>query len=429
MERFILNDFEKWRLSKRRKPLLLQGARQVGKTWAILEFGARAFDQIAYINFLEDETMKTVFEGDLDPERLIDAILVQTGASALTSNTLLVFDEVQECPRALTSLKMFAERASHIPIIAAGSLLGVSLHHGVSFPVGKVDHLTMYPMTFEEFLLAKDAALAKVLREQKWDLAGDFSARLIDMLKRYYFVGGMPEAVSVYVEDDDYNQVREVQRRLIFDYEHDFSKYATAALTEKIRMIWESAPAQLGRENKKFIYSAVRKGARARGYEEAIQWLVDAGLLLRINQISKPGVPLKAYQERDVFKLYLLDVGLLGAACDLDASTLLEGNALFAEFKGALTENYVCQQLVAQGRSGLSYWSSEHSDAEVDFIYESRGKVCPLEVKAELNLRSKSLRSFSQKYEIERSYRLSLADYKKQDWVTNIPLYEPSRLP
>lgn len=429
MERFILKDLETWRLSKRRKPLLLQGARQVGKTWAIQEFGSRAFKQVAYINFFEDETMKQIFDGDLNPDRLLDAIALQAGVDVRDEDSLLIFDEVQECPRALTSLKTFAEKTPELFIIAAGSLLGVSFHRGVSFPVGKVDHLTMYPMTFEEFLLAKDHALAAVIDEHNWELVSSFSNHYIDMLRKYYFVGGMPEAVLTYVEDDDFAQVRSVQNRLLFDYEHDFSKYATASLTEKIRLIWESAPAQLGRENKKFIYSAVRKGARARGYEDAIQWLVDAGLLLRVNQISKPGIPLKAYQDKEIFKLYLLDVGLLGAACNIDASTLLDGNELFTEFKGALTENYACQQMFAQSKLNLSYWSSDHSNAEVDFIYEVKGKVCPVEVKAEFNLRSKSLRSFAQKYSIDASYRVSLADYKEQDWVTNIPLYELNRLP
>ena len=432
MQRTIMGSLEAWLDSPRRKPLLLQGARQVGKTWAIRELGRMRFEQVAYVNFLDDESLARVFDGDLHPERILDAIALQTGIAASNPGTLVVLDEIQECPRALTSLKMFAEQRPDLPVIAAGSLLGVALHRGVSFPVGKVDHLLMYPMTFHEYLLATDAPLAKVLAGDDASLVEAFADRCVEALKRYCFVGGMPEAVLTFRETGDYDQVRAVHERLLFDYERDFSKHANPALAEKIRMIWASTPAQLGRQNKKFVYSAVRKGARARGYEEAIQWLVDAGLVLRVNRIAKPGLPLSAYADRDAFKLYLFDTGLLGAASNLGAATLIRGSELFTEFKGALAENYVCQQLVASGKVVPFYWSAENSSGAVDFVYEHAGKVVPVEVKAEVNLRAKSLRSFMEKYAIAQGLRLSLAGRQDQGWVVNVPLYEcdlPDRLP
>lgn len=433
MQRTIMGSLEAWLDSPRRKPLLLQGARQVGKTWAIRELGRMRFEQVAYVNFLDDESLARVFDGDLHPERILDAIALQTGIAASSPGTLVVLDEIQECPRALTSLKMFAEQRPDLPVIAAGSLLGVALHRGVSFPVGKVDHLLMYPMTFHEYLLATDAPLAKVLAGDDASLVEAFADRCVEALKRYCFVGGMPEAVLTFRETGDYDQVRAVHERLLFDYERDFSKHADPALAEKIRMIWASTPAQLGRQNKKFVYSAVRKGARARGYEEAIQWLVDAGLVLRVNRIAKPGLPLAAYADRDAFKLYLFDTGLLGAASNLGAATLIRGSELFTEFKGALAENYVCQQLVASGKVVPFYWSAENSSGAVDFVYEHAGKVVPVEVKAEVNLRAKSLRSFMEKYAIAQGLRLSLAGRQDQGWVVNVPLYEcdllPDRLP
>lgn len=429
MERIILKQLKDWKCSYRRKPLLLQGARQVGKTWALKEFGKECFKGIAYINFLEDKEMATIFEGGFDIDRVIEAIEIQSNTKINGDDVLIIFDEIQECPEALTSLKLFYEKRPELPIVAAGSLLGVALHSDVSFPVGKVDHLYMYPMSFYEYLLAVDAQLCKPLNDKDASLIDAFSNKYVEALKRYYFIGGMPEAVLAYLETKDLNEVRKVHARLLFDYEHDFSKHTTPQLSERIRMLWGSVPAQLGRENKKFLYSAIRKGARARGYEEAIQWLVDAGLLLRVNRISKPGVPLSAYENRDAFKLYMLDVGLLAAACHINPSSLIDGNSLFTEFKGALTENYVCQELLANRGIRADYWSSDSSDGEVDFIYESDGAIIPVEVKAEINLRSKSLRSFITRYDIEKGYRLSLAGFKDQGWVENIPLYAMNMLP
>lgn len=429
MYRSISEKLNQWNKAEGRKPLLLQGARQVGKTWALKEFGETSFDALAYVNFMEDRTLGTVFEGDLNPERILRAISLQTGIQVEDQSTLVVFDEVQECPQALTSLKFFAEHRPDIPIIAAGSLLGVALHRGVSFPVGKVDHLTMYPLTFKEYLRNADEALCKCLDDQDVDMLDAFRERFIEHLKTYYFTGGMPEVVDTFLATKSYEKAREVQNRLLYDYEHDFSKYVDPLLAEKIRLVWESAPAQLGRENKKFLYSAVRKGARARGYEEAIRWLQDAGLILKVNRISKPGLPLAGYEDKDAFKLYFFDVGLLGAASLLDSSVLLEKNALFSEFKGSLTENYVCQELVGQCGIKPYYWSAENSQGEVDFVYAFNNAIMPVEVKAEVNLRAKSLRSFVERYQLEKGLRLSLSGFEEQDWLINMPLYATSLLP
>ena len=430
MYRFAMEKLVAWKNDKRRKPLILEGARQVGKTWLALEFGKTQFAQTAHVVFLDNEGMKSVFNGSLNPDRLLDAISVETGVSVGGEETLVILDEVQECPRALTSLKLFQEQRPEVPVIAAGSLLGVALHRGVSFPVGKVDHLSLNPMTFQEFLLAtNEEKLGDLIAKRDIDLMSAFSEKFVDALKRYYFVGGMPEAVDAFADGYDYAAARTVQERLLYDYDHDFSKHAEGALAERIREVWQSAPSQLARENKKFIYSAVRPGARARNFEEAVRWLIDAGRLVRVNRISKPGLPLSSYEDVGAFKLYLLDVGLLGAASRLDVRTVIEGNRLFEEFKGALTEQYVCQQLVASGQVVPYYWSAENSSGEVDFVYDHANAVVPVEVKAEENLRAKSLSAFAKKYGIARSLRLSLSGWRDQGWIVNVPLYAANMLP
>lgn len=429
MYRSLMKDLTSWKTRPNRKPLILQGARQVGKTWLALELGRTEFSQVAHVVFLDNEPMKAVFEGSLNPTRLLAAIAAETSTRAGDSDVLIVLDEVQECPRALTVLKLFCEQRPDVPIIAAGSLLGVALHNGVSFPVGKVEHLDVYPMTFYEYLRATDATLADLLDASDLTLIDAFSERFTDALRSYYYVGGMPEAVAAYAETGDYTEARRTQNRLLYDYEHDFSKHATPILAERIREVWKSAPSQLARENKKFVYTAVRPGARARNFEEAISWLVDAGLLARVNRVSKPGLPLDGYRDLNAFKLYFLDVGLLGAASGLDLKTIVNGSVLFEEFKGALTEQFVCQQLVATGELVPRYWSAENSTGEVDFLYDYGGRVVPVEVKAETNLKGKSLSSFAKKYGIDRSLRLSLAGFRDQGWVVNVPLYATNLLP
>jgi predicted AAA+ superfamily ATPase len=427
MYRAAIEQLISWKESKRRKPLILQGARQVGKTWLLQEFGKTYFRQLAYVSFMDNEGMRSVFAGSLEPGRLLDAVAIETGITPEAESTLIVFDEVQECPRALTSLKMFQERCPQYAIVAAGSLLGIAMHQGVSFPVGKVDHMSLYPLTFCEFLTATgNKMLAELLAKRDFSLIDSFKEKYVDALKRYYYIGGMPEVVQTYIDEGDYHSVREVQKRLLYDYEHDFSKYASAELSERIRLVWNSVPSQLARENKKFVYTTLRAGARARNFEIAIQWLVDAGLMLRVHRVSKPGKPLSGYRDINAFKLYLLDVGLLGAISNLDVSVLLEQTQLFEEFKGSLTEQYVCQELVATRDAAPYYWSAESSSGEIDFLYEDAGKVIPVEVKAEENLRSKSLGAFCRKYGLDTAVRFSLADYREQDWMTNIPLYAVS---
>jgi predicted AAA+ superfamily ATPase len=424
MYRKAMEDLIAWKDRSRRKPLVLQGARQTGKTWLAQEFGRMNFDKTAYVTFQDNRSMQAVFAGSLEPRRLLDALAIETGTKIDPRDTLVVFDEVQECPRALTALKMFNEQQPEQAIIAAGSLLGVALHQGISFPVGKVEHLDLYPLTFTEFLSATDDdSLAALLRKADVPLITAFKEKYIDALKRYCYVGGMPEAVQAFIDEGDYRVVREVHNRLLYDYDHDFSKYASGELAERIRLVWGSVPSQMTKENRKFVYSALRQGARARNYEVAIQWLVDSGLIVRVDRISKPGIPLSGYQDFGTFKLFFLDVGLLGAASHLQASTLIDGNRLFTEFKGALTEQYVCQQMIAETHVRPYYWSAENSRGEVDFLYEESGTVIPVEVKAEENLRSKSLSAFINKYDLRKAIRLSMADYREQDWLTNVPLY------
>lgn len=424
MQRDILEKLKQWKAKSNRKPLIIQGARQVGKTWAMKHFGEQAFKQVAYINFDNNPRMKTLFSGDYDIDRLILGLKIESGVDIQADNTLIIFDEVQEVPQALSSLKYFYENAPHFYMIAAGSLLGVSLHHQVSFPVGKVDFLPLYPMTFREFLTAlgkKD--LVQLLEMQDWALITAMKSRYIDLLRQYYFIGGMPEAIKVFIDTQNLDEVRQVQRNLLMAYEQDFSKHiADGSTVKKVRSIWAAIPEQLAKENKKFIYSQMQKGARSKDYEIALQWLKDSGLVHCVPRIKKPNLPLSAYQD-NAFKLFVLDVGLLAAQSHLDATTLLEGNRIFTEFKGALTEQYVLQQLIASQENPIFYWATEKGTAEVDFVLQRKQAVIPIEVKAEENLKAKSLKVYVEQFHPEQAIRLSMADYREQDWVMNVPLY------
>lgn len=423
MERLLMAELVRWKEKKTRKPLLIRGARQVGKTWIMKEFGRRYFEQTVYISFDNNERMKNVFSMDFDISRILSALKVESRMQIDPENTLLIFDEIQEVPKALTALKYFQENAPEYAIVAAGSLLGVALHEGTSFPVGKVDFLTLYPMNFREFLMASgEAELAELLQKRDFELISAFSSKYGDWLRRYYYVGGMPEAVSTYLETDDLYEVQNVQRQLLAYYANDFSKHAPVETVPRIQMVWNSIPMQLTKENKKFIYGMVREGARAKDFELAIQWLLDCGLVHKGYRVSKPGMPLISYMEMNNFKLYFLDVGLLSALCDLDARTLLEGNRVFTEFKGALTEQFVAQELVAAGMH-LYYYSTENSSGEIDFVVQKRGHIIPVEVKAEENLHAKSLRCYCQKYHPDIAIRSSMSDYRIQDWMVNVPLY------
>ena len=424
MIRDAINNLIKWKDGDHRKPLIIHGARQVGKTWIMKEFGKTHYEKTAYINFDNNERMENLFGGNIDIPRIITALQIESGVTIEANNTLIIFDEVQEVPRALTSLKYFNENAPQYHIIAAGSLLGVALHPGTSFPVGKVDFMDLYPLSFTEFLNATgNKDLTSLLETKDFDMVKSFKGRYIDLLKQYYFVGGMPEAVSVFIETQDYNIVREVQNRLLVAYEQDFSKHAPNEVVPRIRMLWASIPAQLAKENRKFMYGLIRQGARAKEYELAMQWLLDCGLIYKVGRITKPDMPLMVYQDPNAFKLFVLDVGLLSAMSGLDIKSLLEGNRVFEEFKGALTEQYVLQQLKRNKGIEPFYWSAERSNGEIDFVFQSGMNIIPLEVKASENLQAKSLRSFYAKYEPKFAVRTSMSDYRKEEWLINLPLY------
>ena len=424
MYRIAIEKLYKWKNSKRRKPLIIEGARQVGKTWLMKEFGKQAYADTVYINFDSNSRMANLFSADLDTDRLIMGLELYAGRKINPENTLLIFDEVQEVPRALASLKYFYENAPQYHIVCAGSLLGIALHQGTSFPVGKVDFLKLYPLSFSEFLMATgNERFAELLKKQDYEMITSFKQTYIDALKHYYFVGGMPEAVQSFAESKDFNEVRAIQKRILAAYEQDFSKHAPNEIVPKIRMLWNSIPSQLARENRKFIYGLVREGGRAREYETAIMWLSDCGLVHKVSRVNAAGIPLKAYEDLKAFKLFIVDVGLLGCMTGLRQRTLLDGDDLFVEFKGALTEQYVCQQLKTIEDLGVYYYTNDRGSCEIDFVVDTGEQIVPIEVKAETNLRAKSLKTYRERFEPELSVRTSMADYKKEDWLLNLPLY------
>ncbi len=424
MYRIAIEKLYKWKNSKHRKPLIIEGARQVGKTWLMKEFGKQAYADTVYINFDSNSRMADLFSADLDTDRLILGLELYAGRKINPKNTLLIFDEVQEVPRALASLKYFYENAPQYHIVCAGSLLGIALHQGTSFPVGKVDFLKLYPLSFSEFLMATgNERFAELLKNQDYEMIISFKQTYIDTLKHYYFVGGMPEAVQSFAESKDFNEVRAIQKRILAAYEQDFSKHAPNEIVPKIRMLWNSIPSQLARENKKFIYGLVREGGRAREYETAIMWLSDCGLVHKVSRVNAAGIPLKAYEDLKAFKLFIVDVGLLGCMTGLRQRTLLDGDDLFVEFKGALTEQYVCQQLKTIEDLGIYYYTNDRGSCEIDFVVDNGEQIVPIEVKAETNLRAKSLKTYRERFEPELSVRTSMADYKKEDWLLNLPLY------
>ena len=429
MRRFALEKLIKWKDSESRKPLIIRGARQVGKTWLMKEFGRECFENVAYVNFDSNVRMKGVFEGQIDIERIILAIEIETGVTIERENTLLIFDEIQEVPRALSSLKYFYENAPEYAIVAAGSLLGVAMHKKTSFPVGKVDFMDLYPLNFQEFLCALgEERYVDILQGKDTDMVNTFKDKYIDRLREYYYVGGMPEVVQTYVDTRNFKKVRELQKNLINYYQQDFSKHAEMNLVTRLNLVWNSIPMQLAKENKKYIYGQVREGARAKDFELAIQWLLDCGLIHKVQRINKPSLPLKAYMDLNAFKVFLLDIGLLIAMTDLDVKVILEGNKIFTEFKGALTEQYVLQQLISENGVMPYYYSATNSQGEIDFVVQGKTSVIPIEVKAEENLRAKSLKAFCDKYNPKFAVRTSMSDYRKQDWMTNIPLYNIDRI-
>ena len=424
MYRIAIEKLLKWKQSKRRKPLIIEGARQVGKTWLMKEFGRQAYEDTVYINFDSNSRMAELFAPDLDTERLIMGLELYAGRKIDPEKSLLIFDEVQEVPRALTALKYFYENAPQYNIVCAGSLLGIALYQGTSFPVGKVDFLKLYPLSFNEFLRAiGEERFAELLDKRDFQMITSFRQTYIDALKQYYFVGGMPEAVQSFAENKDFNEVREIQRRILAAYEQDFSKHVPNEIVPRLRMLWNSIPSQLAKENKKFIYGLVREGARAKEYETAIMWLCDCGLVHKVSRVNTAGIPLRAYEDLKAFKLFLVDVGLLGCMAGLRQRTLLDGNALFVEFKGALTEQYVCQQLKTIENLDVYYYTNDRGSCEVDFVVDTGERIVPVEVNAEINLKAKSLKTYREKFSPEVAVRTSMADYKKEDWLVNLPLY------
>lgn len=424
MYRIAMEKLYRWKVSRRRKPLIIQGARQVGKTWLMKEFGRAAYRDMVYINFDSNSRMAELFASDLNTDRLIMGIELYAGKKIDPDSTLLIFDEVQEVPKALSSLKYFYENAPQYHIICAGSLLGIALHEGTSFPVGKVDFLELYPLSFREFLMAVTGTqFAKLLDSQDYKMITSFKQTYIEALKQYYFIGGMPEAVKNFTEERDFYEVREVQKRILAAYEQDFSKHAPLEIVPKIRMVWNSSPSQLAKENKKFLYGLVREGGRAKEYETAIMWLCDCGLVYKIERVKGGGIPLKAYVDQKAFKLFVVDVGLLGCMTGLSPKILLDGKDLFKEFKGALTEQYVCQQLKTLENLSIYYYTNDRGSCEVDFVVDTGERTVPVEVKAEVNLKAKSLKTYYEKYQPEISIRTSMADYRPEEWLMNLPLY------
>lgn len=423
MERSIYLSLKKWKESPIRKPLILQGARQVGKTYILKEFGAREYSEVVYINCDDNNDMQNMFV-DYDVDRIIRSLSAISGVSIKPSTTLLILDEIQEVERGLASLKYFCEKAPEYHVAVAGSLLGITLHEGTSFPVGKVDMLYMYPMDFEEFLLAMGKEqLVELLRSNSWAALTPLRGMLTELLRQYYFVGGMPEAVKAYVERGDIWEVRSIHSKIIDAYRNDMSKHAPKQQVQRINMVWNSIPSQLARDNKKFIYGALRKGARANDFEIAIQWLVDSGLVHKVHRISKPVVPLKFYEDMSSFKLFLLDCGLLGALSETPPEQILIGDNVFEEYKGAFTENYVLQQLKSLPRTFVYYYSNDNSTLEIDFVVQHDTHIIPIEVKAEENLRAKSLRQFVTDNPGLHGVRFSMSDYREQGWLTNVPLW------
>ena len=424
MQRYALKHLIDWKNKKNHKPLVIQGARQVGKTWLIQEFGKKYYEQVAYINFDVDVKSREIFDIDYDTERLIMDIGLATKTKINAENTLIIFDEIQECPRALTSLKYFRENAPQYDIIVAGSLLGVACHEGTGFPVGKVSFMNLFPLSFEEFLLAMgEERFVELLNKKDFKTIKLFNNKYEKLLKQYCYVGGMPEIVQDFVENKDFESVRNLQKEILSAYEEDFTKHISANTVAKIRLLWKSIPAQLSKENKKFIYGAAKEGARARDFEAALSWLINSGLVYRVNKITKPDLPITAYEDFNSFKLFVLDVGLLGAMTDLQADTIIDGNRIFEEFKGAITEQYVLQQFKTIKDLPVFYWSNETSRAEIDFVIQIKSDVVPVEVKAERNLQAKSLKVYMEKFKPNYAIRTSMADYKKTDNLIDLPLY------
>lgn len=428
MKRYAMDMLKKWKDRPSRKPLLLKGARQVGKTWLMKEFGRLYFKKTAYISFFNNQALKRVFDEDFSLDRLIMNLNIVSNVEITPGDTLIILDEIQEAPRALEALKFFCENAPSYPVIAAGSLLGVAIHEGVSYPVGKVDELTLYPLHFREFLEAMgETGLVQLLNSGDSVLWNDFHDRFLFWLRNYYYVGGMPEIVDFFRLHKDYQEVQRMQKNILNQYDGDFGKHVKGTDLARIRMVWNAIPMQLSKENKKFFFGQIKKGSRLKDFEIAIEWLVDCGLIHKVFKVSKPAVPLKAYIDFSAFKLFMGDVGLLSAMSELDASSIIDGNTIFTEFKGALTEQYVLQQIVSD-TAYTPYYFSEGSHFKLDFVVQKGRNIVPIEVKAEDNLQAKSLRAYCERFQPGGAVRTSAAGFRKQDWMVNLPLYAIGKL-
>lgn len=423
MDRFLMKKLVSWKENKRRKPLILNGARQVGKTWLLKEFGAHFFKKVAYVSLDNDAIARSFFYQDFDIARIISNLSLHTGVEIDHKDTLIIIDEVQAAPKAITSLKYFCENAPEYAVAVAGSLLGISANEGSGYPVGKVDTLDLYPLSFREFLKATgNDALCELIDSNDTLVMNSFLPKAITMLRQYYVVGGMPEVVKSFIDGSTLADVRDVQASILEGYRRDFVKHAPQRIFPRMLEAWDSIPAHLAQENKKFLFGHIRKGARAKDYDESLVWLSEAGLINKVPRLTKPNLPLLAYNDNKAFKVFLLDVGLLGAISGLDIASVIDGNKVFTEFKGALTEQYVCQQLVSDCGLIPCYWSAENSSGEIDFLVQDGGSIFAFEVKAEENLRSKSLRAFKEKYPDVKALRFSLSGYREQDWMRNVPL-------
>ena len=424
MKRAAMRQLAEWKKSKVHKPLILRGARQTGKTWLLKEFGRLFFQDTVYINFENEPRFRDLFKEDFDTKRIVSTIQLFYGKKIVPKTTLIIFDEIQAAEGALTSLKYFCENAPEYYIAAAGSLLGIAMHENQSFPVGKVSFLDLYPLSFSEFLVASGMEmLLKAMFRQEWKTLETFHGELMNLLKTYLYVGGMPEVVTKWLETHDYSEVRTVQHEILRSYQADFSKHAPSGQVPRLDMVWESLPAQLAKENKKFVYGVIREGARAKDFELAIMWLCNCGIVLKSHRISTPKMPLKAYQDLAVFKLFMVDVGLLGASAGLSAAALIDGNRIMTEFKGALTEQYVMQELKTLNLDYIGYWTNERSTTEVDFVIQKENSVIPIEVKSGENLRSRSFTLFCQNFSPDKALKTSALPYREDKTVLNIPLY------
>lgn len=423
MKRTIVNNLISWKESAFRKPLIVNGARQVGKTYVIKEFGEHHYDKFIYVSLDRDEEARTIFKNNKNPEKLLRLLSAHTSIDITPGDTLVFLDEIQDCPKAIECLKYFCEDAPDYHIIVAGSLLGLSLHENISFPVGKVDIIKMYPMTFQEFVMANGKTLlADALANHDWEIIDNLHTMLIDLLRQYYYVGGMPEAVKTYIEGRGFQAVRTVQNNILLAYRRDFSKHAPSREIPRINMVWDSVPSQLAKDNKKFIYGALKKGGRATEFELAIQWLIDAGLVYKVQRVSDIKLPLKFYEDFTAFKLFMLDVGLMGAMMEVPSSSMLVNNKAISEYKGAFTELYVYTQFAAAGIPTY-YHSVDKSTIEIDFAIQIDSEVYPVEVKAEQNVQAKALKTFMKKHTDLKAIRISMLPHKQQDWLLNLPLY------